>query len=327
MSSNGVKLLKTIVPFVNKKGTPLHCEAFYQDTMPEGSSVGTVIALHGAPGSHKDFKYFYPHLHPSIRFVGLNFPGFGHTNCSDPQNFDNVERQSFVKSMVIALKLAQDPERCRDKSLLTDWKMKIYEDKKVIFMGHSRGCENALFSAVDFGGYGFVMLNPIGLRPHRGIRPALALKMMTELYDFPGGRFIMKPINKKIYDILKIKVSDGDQAYKCVRTMRTVALADQGPYIEKANERNLKILYLYAGKDFLIENEIQEEAAKRYKLNRITSTEKTPEEEEKLLKLVSQGFVKGENGYSIFFANDTHYLNKDRAKFTAQCVSAMFGIS
>ena len=49
--------------------------------MPEGSSVGTVIALHGAPGSHKDFKYLYPYLHPSIRFVGLNFPGFGHTNC------------------------------------------------------------------------------------------------------------------------------------------------------------------------------------------------------------------------------------------------------
>ena len=58
------------------------------------------------------------------------------------------------------------------------------------------------------------MLNPIGLRPHKGIRPALALKMMTELYDFPGGRFIMKPINKKSKIFLKILLVSWRQCFE-----------------------------------------------------------------------------------------------------------------
>ncbi len=48
--------------------------------MPAGSPHGTVVAIHGAPGSHKDFKYMQPYLTDlGIRLVGVNFPGFGIT--------------------------------------------------------------------------------------------------------------------------------------------------------------------------------------------------------------------------------------------------------
>lgn len=51
-----------------------------QDSLPGGSCIGTVVACHGAPGSHNDFKYILPYLHKyGIRFIGINFPGQGYT--------------------------------------------------------------------------------------------------------------------------------------------------------------------------------------------------------------------------------------------------------
>jgi alpha-beta hydrolase superfamily lysophospholipase len=55
-------------------------DAVVQDTMPGGSKVGTVVASHGCPGSHKDFKHLQSRLKDAgIRFIGINFPGFGYT--------------------------------------------------------------------------------------------------------------------------------------------------------------------------------------------------------------------------------------------------------
>lgn len=63
-----------------KSGNATTLNAIVQDTMPGGSKVGTVIASHGGPGSHKDFKYLQaPLKNAGIRFIGINFPGFGYT--------------------------------------------------------------------------------------------------------------------------------------------------------------------------------------------------------------------------------------------------------
>lgn len=104
-----------------------------QDTKPSGSSVGTVVTLHGSPGSHKDFKYIAPILRDyGIRMIGVNFPGFGHTPglasvSVNPSGFthlkhDNRERLAFVQALIDGLGLKE----------------------KLVFMGHSRGSENAL---------------------------------------------------------------------------------------------------------------------------------------------------------------------------------------
>ncbi|VDM82796.1 unnamed protein product, partial [Strongylus vulgaris] len=66
--------------FSNKDGEKIDVEAVIQDTLPSGSQLGTVIGIHGAPGSHKDFKYIVPLLQEKgIRFIGVNMPGFGLT--------------------------------------------------------------------------------------------------------------------------------------------------------------------------------------------------------------------------------------------------------
>lgn len=50
--------------------------------MPQGSSNGTIITSHGAPGSHKNFRRLIQYLeNKDIRVVSVNFPGCGYTKC------------------------------------------------------------------------------------------------------------------------------------------------------------------------------------------------------------------------------------------------------
>lgn len=81
-------------------------------------------------GSHKDFKYIYPNLN---RFIGVNWPSMGFTDCKFFDMFlvnildnhslvdDNNERIQIVQHIIDELKL-----------------------ENVVFIGHSRGSENAL---------------------------------------------------------------------------------------------------------------------------------------------------------------------------------------
>lgn len=45
--------------------------------------MGTVVGFHGSPGSHNDFKYIRDKFdNMNIRFIGINYPGFTHTEGS-----------------------------------------------------------------------------------------------------------------------------------------------------------------------------------------------------------------------------------------------------
>uniref|UniRef100_A0A1I7YPM9 AB hydrolase-1 domain-containing protein n=1 Tax=Steinernema glaseri TaxID=37863 RepID=A0A1I7YPM9_9BILA len=80
-------------------GNKFHLDSVIQDTQPEGSDVGTVIAMHGSPGSHKDFKYVTPLLQKAgIRFIGINFPGYGYSQADERLIQDNTERVAYVQA-------------------------------------------------------------------------------------------------------------------------------------------------------------------------------------------------------------------------------------
>lgn len=53
----------------------------------------------------------------------------------------------------------------------------------MIYIGHSRGCENALQTAVERDAHGLILVNPTGLRIHRGIRPMYRLEAVNSLYN------------------------------------------------------------------------------------------------------------------------------------------------
>uniref|UniRef100_A0A0K0CU59 AB hydrolase-1 domain-containing protein n=1 Tax=Angiostrongylus cantonensis TaxID=6313 RepID=A0A0K0CU59_ANGCA len=98
-----------------------------EDTMPSGSHIGAVLAIHGSPGSHKDFKYVMPLLQAKgIRFVGVNMPGYGLTPGDPALRYDNTERNNFVHELIA----------------------RIGNLKRLVVLSHSRGSENAIGVAV-----------------------------------------------------------------------------------------------------------------------------------------------------------------------------------
>ncbi|GMR50067.1 hypothetical protein PMAYCL1PPCAC_20262, partial [Pristionchus mayeri] len=133
-------------------GRKLSLSTVFQDTAPSGSPLATVIAVHGSPGSHKDFKYVAPILERAgLRLIGVNYPGFGLTEETDDVKHTNEERNAFVESLIDRLGIKE----------------------RIIFLGHSRGCENALELALmnSDKSLGVVVANPFGLRVNRAIRP------------------------------------------------------------------------------------------------------------------------------------------------------------
>ncbi|PIO64371.1 hypothetical protein TELCIR_14007, partial [Teladorsagia circumcincta] len=153
-SNNGIDpfLRQIDVRFNTSSGNEILVEAVYQDTTPSGSRLGTVVAIHGAPGSHKDFKYVTPLLQEKgIRFIGVNMPGFGLTPGDPRLRCDNTERNNFVNELIA----------------------RIGNVEPLVVMGHSRGCENATaVAAMNVDKLtGLVLVNPTGLRLHRGLRP------------------------------------------------------------------------------------------------------------------------------------------------------------
>uniref|UniRef100_A0A915C1X5 AB hydrolase-1 domain-containing protein n=1 Tax=Parascaris univalens TaxID=6257 RepID=A0A915C1X5_PARUN len=150
-------------------------DAVIQDTAPSGSYHGTVIACHGAPGSHEDFKYFLPYLkNMGVRFVGINFPGFGYTASHPKLRYDNRERLEFAQQIVKHLD----------------------SNAKLVFVGHSRGSETALKLSVlnKERTAAVVLINPVTLLVYRGLRPLWRIRLFAWLWNLGNiAQFILKP--------------------------------------------------------------------------------------------------------------------------------------
>ncbi|VDO49928.1 unnamed protein product, partial [Haemonchus placei] len=208
-------------------------EFCHPDTLPTGSKLGTVVAIHGAPGSHKDFKYITPLLqNKGIRFIGVNMPGFGFTPVflDDPRlQCNNTERNSFVNELIA----------------------KIGNVEKLVVMGHSRGSENAIAIAESL--VGLVLVNPTGLQRHRAQRPFWVVEFVLWLYSLgPTAKKVLHPFMKYFYNnVIGLRLDTGERAMMWIRA-----------HIESINKcKNARVLVVYAGKDMLIETKIPHELA------------------------------------------------------------------
>ncbi|EJW81301.1 hypothetical protein WUBG_07790, partial [Wuchereria bancrofti] len=116
-----LRTLRIRIDFFDRKS--IDVDAVVQDSLPDGSCIGTVVGCHGSPGSHNDFKYILPYLHSyGIRFIGINFPGQGYTSHHEELNYTNEERMQFVQKIINMMDVGDN----------------------IVFLGHSRGSENAL---------------------------------------------------------------------------------------------------------------------------------------------------------------------------------------
>ncbi|EYC15298.1 hypothetical protein Y032_0037g3440 [Ancylostoma ceylanicum] len=171
-------LFSVPVQFRNNKGDLIKLDAVYQDSMPEGGQRATIFAVHGAPGTHADFKYLVSQLrNNNVRMIMPNFPGLGFTPSDPRLCCENEERNEFAQAVLDSV----------ENLGTTD----------LIFMGHSRGGENALQIATSEQNVqktrGIVMLNAAGLRIHRGIQPYWTIDYCVRLLDLEVFNFILQP--------------------------------------------------------------------------------------------------------------------------------------
>ncbi|KHJ90412.1 hypothetical protein OESDEN_09745 [Oesophagostomum dentatum] len=290
-------------------GAPGSHKDYKYDTLPSGSRLGTVLAIHGAPGSHKDYKYVTPLLHKKgIRFIGVNMPGFGLTPGDPRLKCNNVERNNFVHELIA----------------------KIENLNGLVLMGHSRGSENAANVAARNVSMlsGLVLVNPTGLEYHRAMRPLWVLNFVLWLYTLgPVAHKVMHPLMKFFYNnVLGLRLDSGERAMMCVKTMHSLEYEKaMRPSINAINEKNdVRVLVAYAGKDPLIETKISRDLADSFRGHKeLMCEDKSDSAEEEVTKETRNLFSNGARTVSVNFKKDGHFLQRDRARFIADSIEAM----
>ncbi|GMF12924.1 unnamed protein product [Phytophthora lilii] len=148
--------------FVNVNGK---CRIEYIDVKPEdmAAATPTLLLIHGAPGTYRDFRHLIPLLKDrGVRVLGVNLPGFAGPTILDTGNY--YEHISAVPSVQLTYKAMQGVLKDTDN---------------VFVLGHSFGGH----AAVHFTGInaderrinvkGLVLLAGAGHRPHQALSPRL----------------------------------------------------------------------------------------------------------------------------------------------------------
>lgn len=123
-----------------------------------------IVAVHGLPGSGRDYRYLGAALEPRARFVRLDMPGFGGTPRESGEGLGVEARAAFVVSALEAL----DISRCA-------------------LVGHSMGGPVALVAAaraperIEALG----LLASVGMRPHRLLHHTLGRSWLGTAIDLP----------------------------------------------------------------------------------------------------------------------------------------------
>uniref|UniRef100_A0A914V9Y9 AB hydrolase-1 domain-containing protein n=1 Tax=Plectus sambesii TaxID=2011161 RepID=A0A914V9Y9_9BILA len=303
--------LRSVNVTINVNSQKVTLDAIVQDTMPSGSSVGTVVAVHGVPGSHKDFKYLLPPLKDAgIRLIGVNFPGFGYTLNSSALQQTNQERSDYVQAIVDQLGLS----------------------RKLVFMGHSRGSENALRMAVRNPNdcVGAMLVNPIGLRPHRGIRPLSVVNAITFLWNLGSiAQFFLRPFLLWFYNsVLKFRVPTGDQAALCIQLVTNAELASQLPVIKELNDRrDMAVVLAYGGSDPLIETEVSREFADAFHTGPEIVCHADGHDDSVASQELDTLLRNGHTKVAVRFDKENHFLQKHRAVFLVDAIRSMLARS
>lgn len=137
-----------------------------------------LVAIHGLPGSTKDFRWLAPALSPHIRLIRLNLPGFEGTDIRCIKDTSIQARGQFVQEFL----MARNIQEC-------------------VVMGHSMGGPVATEVAVRFPECirGLVLLASVGLRPHRAYRKGPSFVWVSRLLRIPGMSWLMKQRIQEAY--------------------------------------------------------------------------------------------------------------------------------
>lgn len=196
-----------------------------------------LLAVHGVPGSLKDFRWLAPALE-GVRFVRVDLPGFGETPLSLEPRPDVPSRAKVVVRVLEALGL-----------------------EAVTVLGHSFGGPVAAHAALLAGARvkGLALLASVGHRAHRGKRQFGAWKLLSFGFRLPPIRRAMLPKLREAYVRSGFPRSMTDETL--VNTLHRVAHTDLALTGRTVRAVRVPTLVAWTKDDPLVEDALSAELA------------------------------------------------------------------
>lgn len=151
--------------------TPLRLPRGPLNGVDEGAGV-PCVALHGAPGSHRDFRWLAPALTPHARLLRWDLPGYGDTPLALAPSPAATDRAALVLEAIEALQLPP-----------------------AVLIGHSAGAFIAAHVArmAPDRVKGLVLLASPGPHPHPAVSRRRRIKIAATLLRVPLLRRALLP--------------------------------------------------------------------------------------------------------------------------------------
>lgn len=204
----------------------------FTDQGPAEAQGPPIVAIHGLPGSARDFRWLGAALEPRQRFVRLNMPAFGQTPLSSMRRAGLVARADWVVRVLAELGL-----------------------ESAVLLGHSMGGVVATAACArhpqQFSG--LALLASIGPRPHRSVRKmAVPPSILSGVLRVPGAAHLLEDRLRRefersgfkswtreqhvhsIHCLAALRFSEHARNLKRLRLPTLVAWAADDPFIEEA---------------------------------------------------------------------------------------------
>ena len=132
-----------------------------------------IVALHGCPGSVRDWRWLGAALEPHFRVIRIDLPGFGETPLTVMPDASFQARARWIVELMAQMGIP-----------------------RFAVMGHSAGGPLALELAANHAEHvtGLILVGAPGLRPHRGIRDTPAIRRFSRWLRVPVLRTLLIPV-------------------------------------------------------------------------------------------------------------------------------------
>ncbi|KAG6621327.1 putative serine protease family S33 [Phytophthora cinnamomi] len=225
------------------------CTIEYIDVKPEDltAATPTLVLIHGAPGTYRDFRHIIPLLkYRGVRVVGVNLPGFAGSTVLDTTNY--YEHISAVPSVQLTYRAMQGV---------------LKDSDNVFVLGHSFGAHAAVhFTGINadeqqIGIKGLVLLAGAGHRPHHALSPRLIDLLWKMLRSgVPAVETASKWLVRQLY-IKSFKFPDSKLPDYFTAGIVRCATADFALFAQHLEKnRSLPSFLAWAKDDALIEEDI-----------------------------------------------------------------------
>jgi pimeloyl-ACP methyl ester carboxylesterase len=211
----------------------------FVDEGPRDAPV--LFAVHGVPGSVRDFRYLAAQLASHVRLVRVDLPGFG---ASDPEPRAIATFPGRVETIVaLADHLGIGPFG---------------------ILGHSMGGGTALLAASRHRERvrGLVLLATIGLRPHRGLGMSpRRFGLLSHGFAIPGISSLLTNAARERYRRRRFPGADTMAPETFAIQFRAISAADFPALRAAATGPLPPTLLAWAKDDAMVESAIEEELA------------------------------------------------------------------